>query len=251
MEYIQAEPSIVPLLFSEIVFRQYFHVALVTILVYQSLIMLDKEIKYFWSNPRSSVSWIYFANHYAGLLGAICNIADVVTIVLIDYILLIRVLALYHNNTKLSVCLKLMLPFLSALRMESRFARLSDSGVTLYILSWIIPITFGLILLILALYKAAEHWRASSGLRGLELVRVVIRDQFLYYGFVIFCCVLKIVTVAVENPIASVLLVAVGSPTLLCILGGQLLINLKEAGERGANGGTNYTPKSVSSMEFA
>ena len=38
-----------------------------------------------------------------------------------------------------------------------------------------------------------------------------------------------------------------GSPTLLCILGGQLLINLKEAGERGANGGTNYT---VSGIEF-
>ena len=53
------------------------------------------------------------------------------------------------------------------------------------------------------------------------------------------------------SPILSNILNAMGNPTLLCILGGQLLINLKEAGERGANGGINYTPESLSGIEFA
>ncbi|KAH8109223.1 hypothetical protein DFH11DRAFT_1629474 [Phellopilus nigrolimitatus] len=35
---------------------------------------MDKEIKYFWSSPRSFVSLIYFANRYIGILGALSNI---------------------------------------------------------------------------------------------------------------------------------------------------------------------------------
>ena len=52
------------------------------------------------------------------------------------------------------------------------------------------------------------------------------------------------------SPFAADVVNAAGSPTLLCILGGQLLINLKEAGERGLNGGTNYTSTSVSDIDF-
>ncbi|OCB85046.1 hypothetical protein A7U60_g8003 [Sanghuangporus baumii] len=114
--------------------------------------------------------------------------------------------------------------------------------------------TYGLILLglALALYKAAEYWKLSSGFKGFHLVRVLVQDQVIYFGFVIFCSGCRIVDISINeiSPFAGDVLSAVGSPTLLCILGGQLLINLKEAGERGANGGTNYTPESVSEIDF-
>ena len=45
-----------------------------------------------------------------------------------------------------------------------------------------VPMMYGLILLALALYNAAEYWKLSAGFRGLYLVRVLIQDQVLFYG---------------------------------------------------------------------
>ncbi|EJD04446.1 uncharacterized protein FOMMEDRAFT_155573 [Fomitiporia mediterranea MF3/22] len=53
------------------------------------------------------------------------------------------------------------------------------------------------------------------------------------------------------NPFVALVLSAIGIPTLLCILGSHLLVNLKEAGERGVNEGTNYRSRTVSDIEFA
>ncbi|KAH8101665.1 hypothetical protein DFH11DRAFT_1665108 [Phellopilus nigrolimitatus] len=53
------DPSLVPLLISETNISQYTQVAILTFLVYNTIITMDKE--YFWSSPRSFVSLIYFA----------------------------------------------------------------------------------------------------------------------------------------------------------------------------------------------
>ncbi|EJD00526.1 uncharacterized protein FOMMEDRAFT_159258 [Fomitiporia mediterranea MF3/22] len=98
---------------------------------------------------------------------------------------------------------------------------------SLGIVSWSAPLIYGTTLLCLAVFKAAEYWKMSSGFKGFHLIRVLVEDQILYYGF------------------------AVATPTLLCVLGSHLLINLKEAGERGVNEGTNYRSKTVSDIEFA
>ena len=70
---------------------------------------------------------------------------------------------------------------------------------------------------------------------------------------VIFCCVLRIVetSIFIDNFFVADILSAAGSPTLLCILGSHLLINLKEAGEMGVNGGTNYRLSRISDIDFA
>lgn len=67
---------------------------------------------------------------------------------------------------------------------------------------------------------------------------------------IVLCSVIQIIVVRIlsVNPFAAMVLNAAGSPTLLCILGGQLLINLNAAAERGANGGTNF--RSFGSMKF-
>ncbi|OCB83933.1 hypothetical protein A7U60_g9142 [Sanghuangporus baumii] len=287
----QIDPSIVQLIVSEFTKAQYFDVALLTLLVYHSLITLDKEvvshrcvfsnftflsecasqIKYFWPNPCSTVSIVYFALS-PNIGAALIRISDLITVVLIDYILLIRVLAFYHQNRKVAIALKILLGLEASIDLviliygtilqEVTTFRLTERMVicgqgraplqVLAIVSWAVPMVYGLILLSLALYKAAEYWKLSSGFTGFHLVRVLIQDQVIYYGLVIFCSICQIMFESLANitsPVEDILNI-IASPTILCILGGQLLINLKEAGERGANGGTNYTPRSFSGIEF-
>lgn len=44
-----------------------------------------------------------------------------------------------------------------------------------------VPAIYGTFLLGLALYKAAAIWKETSGFKGIGLVRVLIRDQALYF----------------------------------------------------------------------
>lgn len=50
--------------------------------------------------------------------------------------------------------------------------------------------------------------------------------------------------------VPEVVLSALGSPTLLCILGSRMFFNLKEAGEQGVNVGTNWSSFSHSAIHF-
>lgn len=43
-----------------------------------------------------------------------------------------------------------------------------------------IPLAYGLLLLALAVYKAAEYWRESAGFHGFALVTILVRDQAIY-----------------------------------------------------------------------
>ena len=45
----------------------------------------------------------------------------------------------------------------------------------------IIPMVHGTILMVLALYKAAEYWKISAGFKGFTLVKILIRDQAIYF----------------------------------------------------------------------
>jgi hypothetical protein len=40
---------------------------------------------------------------------------------------------------------------------------------------------YGVILMILAIYKATDFWRLSSGFKGFTLVKVLIVDQAIYF----------------------------------------------------------------------
>lgn len=55
-----------------------------------------------------------------------------------------------------------------------------------------------------------------------------------------------------SNAFLSNLFLTIGSPSILCVLGSNMLFNLKEAGERGLNQGTSYraSSRTVSIIEF-
>ena len=50
--------------------------------------------------------------------------------------------------------------------------------------------------------------------------------------------------------VPAIILEAIGSPTLLCILGSRMFFNLKEAAEHGVNVGTNWSSYSHSAIRF-
>lgn len=79
---------------------------------------------------------------------------------------------------------------------------------------------------------------------------------FTFIHRAVLCCVLNIMEFKVTdtNDYLAILFTLLGSPTFLCIMGSNVLFNLKEAGERGLNQGISYywsSSASISAMDFA
>ncbi|OCB87158.1 hypothetical protein A7U60_g5672 [Sanghuangporus baumii] len=307
------DPSFVPSWVQEQTLELYFHVMTTVVLVYDTIITMDSEIKYFWKIPRNMVDFVYFANRYIGIFGAVaflfwdsnsadlplevilslkilfssdsdgfrCNfskwandIASWITIIAIDYILMIRVLALYSHDKALSICLRTLLALESVLKLglisylnalEHLAVGELAKGVTvcgedsappwqLGMADWIIPMVYASILMVLALYKAAQYWKMSAGFKGFTLLRVLLRDQVLYFMLAISCSVFAIAEYRLRttNLLLTNVLNSLGNPSFLCVLGSRMLVNLKEAAERGQNEGTSYRAPSttLSDIDF-
>lgn len=45
---------------------------------------------------------------------------------------------------------------------------------------------YEIILMTLALYRAAEYWRMSAGLKSFTLVKVLIIDQVIYFSVLVY-----------------------------------------------------------------
>ncbi|KAI5118187.1 hypothetical protein M0805_005000 [Coniferiporia weirii] len=132
-------------------------------------------------------------------------------------------------------------------------SRIPPRLVTLY---WTAPFSFEFVLMFLALYKAAEFWRASARFKGLTLVRVLIQDQVVYFVLVMVCSAAHITVFWVDqrgspSVALNIFEYILSSTTLPCIVGCRLLMHLNEAAEKGVNGGTSYRLESISDMQFS
>ncbi|KAH8108991.1 hypothetical protein DFH11DRAFT_1691282 [Phellopilus nigrolimitatus] len=203
------DPNDVPFLVSQIDLLIYCQIAVATVLVYDTIITMDKEVKYFWRSSRSLVSLIYFLNRYIGLFSAFVKL----------------------RHKKLAICLR------SMFAMEAAFTL----GILVYIIL-LYKVVVELLLMVLALYRAADYWRTSAGLRGCTLVKVVVQDQALYFIFIG-----KITGFSFSSTVSIIFSKTVGSATLLCILGSRMMFRLKEA----VNDGTSFKEGTMSNMVFA
>ncbi|KAL5504560.1 hypothetical protein ACEPAH_7221 [Sanghuangporus vaninii] len=220
------DSSLVKLFVSVTMTGKYFAVALLAVLVYHSFLTLDKEIKYFWSDLRSSASMTYFACSSYGssvrksqlniliaaesfgqtLLSCTCcclvSLAYDTTTVFwlrsgtlldkytkhLDKKLFMWLLLLLGLDGSIGLAVLIYGNICEGIGVGSLPNGMTVCGLTraspqaLSIFSWTIPMAYGLILLVLALYKATEYWRLSSGFKGLHLVRVLIQDQVIYFG---------------------------------------------------------------------
>ncbi|KAH8109518.1 hypothetical protein DFH11DRAFT_1515423 [Phellopilus nigrolimitatus] len=200
-------------------------------------------------------------------------VVSVLTILVYDTnILLMRVLALYFQDKRLAVYLRTIFSLgasvgIGFLIFGNIYAEISieslAEGVTVCAenrspprfwraVSWAAPLLYGIILMVLALHKAAQHWRESNGFGHSNLVKVLIQDQAIYFVLVVFFSVMKVVAghLRIPNLLLANLLAVLGGPSILSVLGSHLLVNMKEAGERGANGGP-IGMGTVSSMGFS
>ncbi|KAH8111439.1 hypothetical protein DFH11DRAFT_1613139 [Phellopilus nigrolimitatus] len=190
-----------------------------------------------------------------------------------DYILLIRVLALFDNKKNIATCLRILFGveavFMLGLHLYYTVFEQIAVGVglgfafcgtenleyppivkTLY---WTAPLLFELVMMTLALYKAAQLWKATAGIEGMSLVKVLIQDQVIYFVMIMMCSIAKVCNywTLVQSTPVTVILTLLGTTTLLCIIGSQMMVHLKEAGERGVKGGTSYRMETVTSITFA
>ncbi|KAH8105641.1 hypothetical protein DFH11DRAFT_1691975 [Phellopilus nigrolimitatus] len=216
-DVVPVDPSLVPLIISEIKPQEYIQFVLVTLLVYDT------------------------------------------------NILLMRVMALYHQNKKLAACLRTLFFIDAAAGLGLLIYTNIDEEITVGELAvgvtvcgedavtpkitgsvtWAIPMAYTTILMALALYKAAQFWKESAGFSQFDIVKVVMQDQAIYFS------IITAEQVGGTNVILGNTLSIMGSPSFLCVLGSRLLVHLKEAGERGVNEGTSYRMRTVSTMGFA
>ena len=130
----------------------------------------------------------------------------------------------------------------------------------------LLPLAFEVLLLGLALFKVTDYWK-QHGMRGSRLLFVLVKDQVLYFMSSVreisagnqllmlsrAICVAVFVIAEDETStslVPSAILGALGTPTLLCLLGSRMFFNLKEAAEHGVNVGTNWSSHSQSSIGF-
>ncbi|KAH8111441.1 hypothetical protein DFH11DRAFT_1613150 [Phellopilus nigrolimitatus] len=288
------DPELIPYLISDYRQELYYELAIVAALVYNIIITMDKEVKYFWSTPGAFVSLIYFLNRYAGFFSALatalgssfhaterlCNfstwseyLADWVTILSMDYILLMRVLALYSQARKFAICLNTLFFIEAAFTLGNdiysviyeqvevgealgfAFCGLGQVAPPVFgTLYWSAPLLFELTLMSLALYKAAGFWRSSAGFGGINLVKVLIEDQAIYFISVMLCSAAKLTGYWADIPLDSnvrIFLALLSSTALVSVIGSRLMVHLKEAAAIGVNEGTSYRMKTLSHMEFA
>ncbi|KAH8109385.1 hypothetical protein DFH11DRAFT_1515640 [Phellopilus nigrolimitatus] len=254
------DPSLVPFLVSEIDTTMYGLVAILTLLVYDTIITMDKEINYFWGSPCKFVSLIYFMNIHLPLI-------------IVSDILLMRVLALYHQtDKKLTTCLRTLFGMEAAFGLgllvysnifeEISVGRLAEDAAVCLLnrspkvwgaLACVVTLLYAIILMVPALSKAAQHWRESAGFSQFNLLKVLIQDQAIYFLLAIFCSVMGIVSYQfdIRGSLLVNLLSLLAYPRLLSALGSYLLIHLKEAGERRASGGTSFRMRTMTSIGFS
>ncbi|KAL4256432.1 hypothetical protein AB1N83_011253 [Pleurotus pulmonarius] len=260
------DPSVFSSICIQLRFAQYFQVAIVTFLLHDALSTLGKEVKYFWSAPRKF-------NRYIGIFSAVVYLwhntyhvskapcqftlytavaCNWININVIDYMLVMRVLALFSNARTMKIFLHVFFlieavamfgvlvyvqVYCGATTLEFGMGYTACQSVrtaqpVFFILAWSIPLL-------------------SQGLTGFHLVRVLVVDQAVYFAAAIFCNVGMIISTTTANPHFFSKRI-MGSPSLLVILGARLLVHLKEAGEKGFTGGMSYrVRKALSGIKFA
>ncbi|KAL5533527.1 hypothetical protein ACEPAF_5303 [Sanghuangporus sanghuang] len=227
-------PSMVPTFVKDFTISQYFQGATMTCLVYDTLITLDRELLgetllvRLKTSPKKLVSVVYFMNRYSGIFGEIARIvckfamwtrvtSDLLTIILIDYILMIRVIALYSRAKFLTLVLQVLL-VIEAILMLGMMVHISlAEGLTIK--------TFA---------KGLTVCGETNNVVGFGIVWWSI-PMIIYFLLAITCNFLNVLEfkLRVSNGLLSALLDTLGSPAFLCIFGSRMLLNLKEAAEKG------------------
>ncbi|KAH7919993.1 hypothetical protein BV22DRAFT_1133425 [Leucogyrophana mollusca] len=197
-----------------------FSVVIATLLVYDYLMMIGREVEYVWQRPMSLMSFLYYVVRYLGLfvgiVGALCtgfyifyNLGSYVIIWMSAAVMVLRIFAMYNRSKViLSVLLLFFVPsVVTTLVIMAKFFNISSAksdviafdvlgtnycaqvslsrAQSLMFIHLTIPrICFDVLLVVLAvgrLVKEAVHNRVSGKWQPNVYLRMLARDSTVYF----------------------------------------------------------------------
>lgn len=214
-------------------------------------------------------SWL---DRLSGRLNYFNVLLEQVPLLSVDYILALRVVALYSCRKALKSIL-VTLFIIEAMAtvtfasvgagLAHYHAEVNDAGMSACInedpsgpegpIAWGIPLAYETMLTALVIYKAFQLWKESYERTGSTLANILIRDQVIYYIVVIFISIFKIFAFSL-TVIPAPVSVSLSYTMLLSIPGTRLLFNMQEAGERDVvrpQGDETSGPSTLAEPEFA
>ncbi|KIJ54385.1 hypothetical protein M422DRAFT_25298 [Sphaerobolus stellatus SS14] len=233
-----------------------------TVLVYDISLMFSDEMKYIWRREWSSVKRLYMVNRYLALLIQTIDIgiqfteghsqrvcqhywlyrfALTITVLIMGAsILTIRVHAVYRKNWKItgpiyaviilcaSICAALV--YMSELEANSPDPPLPGCYIQSFkhpffiINAWILPLVGESVLSSAMVYKAWELWRTKQ---NSVLLTNIVYDSLIYY-ISIFVLLVTNFLIWQTQPVNFYLLIVPWLQITPCVLGGRLLINMRQ-----------------------
>ncbi|PAV21699.1 hypothetical protein PNOK_0165600 [Pyrrhoderma noxium] len=220
------------------------------------------------TNPLQVSSIVFLVNRYMGLLASLISIWEFTyhaTMNLVLDILTLRVLALYSQSKRLAIALYTLFGIESALMLfcfvyGTVKEQVAVGGVDKYVfcgidvdvspaiqmISWVSVFTYESILLFLVLYRSTIIYKETGRrFKSTELVTVLVKDQILYFIAVMVPAIASIIESwlsPTEDDDAMIVVMNIfTSPSIPCIVGSLLMFNLREAAQRGVNGGTSIS----------
>ncbi|KAL5478872.1 hypothetical protein ACEPAI_2149 [Sanghuangporus weigelae] len=97
---------------------------------------------------------------------------------------------------------------------------------------WIIVLSYQIMMTSLCVYKATRLHR-TLGLRGVHLVKVVVRNQLTYLSIIIICSIFNLIGEFDLNlpAVGQAFYLTIGSKSVFSLVGSRMLIHLKQAAE--------------------
>ncbi|KAL5498246.1 hypothetical protein ACEPAH_2386 [Sanghuangporus vaninii] len=133
------------------------------------------------------------------------------------------------------------------------FCDVSETPIGLWCLFWSGPLIYDSILMYLAIYRA-YHIRKSLGSRGIELVKLLVSDQAIYFLLVMACSAANIAANAKplrDQSAFLFVLYVLGGAEILSLQGSRMLVRLKKVAEWKPEVGASFRISSnVTEAEF-
>jgi len=245
--------------------QKYSRLAAMVIVLYDTLITMDREGCYIWSQSWSSMKAIYIINRYWGLFAiavdtwiavtdirtdALCQFqlifqswSGLATMLLVEVIMMIRVHALYERDKWIAVLLSTVFVMQAAITatLLTALSRTLDTEVysfmpacgtsipmpKWFVVFWVPAVLTDMLLLALTLRRAFSYGIShGDSWKKSKLLNTIVRDQILYFvGFLLIAGANMLILMFGPKLICVALGFLLGFPV---IMGCRMLLNLKE-----------------------
>ncbi|EJD05341.1 uncharacterized protein FOMMEDRAFT_131897 [Fomitiporia mediterranea MF3/22] len=240
-------------------------VAAISLVVYDIMITMDKEIQHFWGRSFSIVQVIYFLNRYYGLLVvAIYLYGDMIQVFSDDqYVILFdrqpKRATILLGSLYFAQCMVMVGVLIAYDREFNDFAwqALHACGTiapTWFSLFWIPTLIFEFILLCMTLYKGMLYKKTCcldvDSSRQFRLHRILVRGQVIYFTCILLSGSMNIILwkqLPGGTPNNEAVTLSAAVP---CVLGSRILLSLRDVASQQEGMETSEESTDMSELVF-